>query len=235
MNWQTLTVSDLTAGYRGLPRLRRLSGIFERGAAYVVMGHNGIGKTTLLRALAGMLPVIQGQITPGLNTDDWRNGRGVAAAMPDDLGCYESLSTRDVVERLSRCRALSYEAAVGASREVLAELEAWIGKAGIGRKQSELSGGQRRMVATRLAMMHAPAVVLADEPFAGLDGARSGWVAELLSTHVARGGLVVVSHNGDCQSFPRAWRLFELRWDAADGRHCLVPRSILSTQREALP
>jgi len=225
MSWQSLEIVRLTVKYGTELALHQLSASLQRGQVYLVVGPNGSGKTTLLRAIAGLVATAEGEVEPKLKLDDWQNDLGVAAVLPEDLGNYGQLTTRDVVRRVCLRRAVSRRQASALVRQTTADLEGLIGAATLGRPQNELSGGQRRLVAITLALVLAPTVLVADEHFAGLDAKLSAWVEHQFSGHASAGGLVVVTHNGDHGSFSSDWRRLELRASVPLDRHTLIELS----------
>ena len=162
----------------------------EAGELLYLQGRNGAGKSSLLRMLIGLLPPEQGEIR-------WQ-GRPIAAqgdafraslcylghlnAIKEELTPLENLlaAARLADEALSEDAALEALAQVGlAGREDLA--------------CKYLSQGQKRRVAlARLVKERRPLWIL-DEPFVALDVAAVDWLAGLVSGHLQRGGLAVMT------------------------------------------
>lgn len=156
-----------------------------------VQGANGAGKTSLLRMLCGLLPPVQGSVRwRGEAIADLREDFarelvyiGHAAAIKDDLTARENLAFA--------CR-------LGGSEVSAVEAAAALREAGLAGRDAVparmLSQGQRRRVAlARLVVSpHAPLWVL-DEPFNALDTAATAWLAALVGTHLARGGIAVLT------------------------------------------
>ena len=163
----------------------------QAGQALRVRGANGVGKTTLLRALCGLAPVEQGDIrwqgrTIRACRDDYYRHLiylGHAAAIKDDLLACENLAHSAHLRgaTLSRAAALHSLAALGLARAALLPARA-------------LSQGQRkRLVLARLygaEGLAAPLWIL-DEPFRTLDQDASAALCATLNAHFARGGMLV--------------------------------------------
>lgn len=161
------------------------------GALLRVTGANGSGKTSLLRALCGLLMPSAGEVR--WNGENIRKLReeywkclayvGHANALKDDLTVAENLAVSCALAGLGVSPAQSRFA-----------LESF-GLAGRERLPARaLSQGQRRRAAlARLAAAEALPLWILDEPFAALDAAAVETVQSLASAHLARGGLVVLT------------------------------------------
>ena len=162
----------------------------EAGELLYLQGRNGAGKTSLLRMIIGLLPPEAGEIrwqgqSIRRNSDDFRADLcylGHLNAIKEELTPLENLlaSAHLADEDLSEDDALDALAQVGlAGREDLA--------------CKYLSQGQKRRVAlARLVKERRPLWVL-DEPFVALDTAAVDWLAGVISGHLQRGGLAVMT------------------------------------------
>jgi heme ABC exporter ATP-binding subunit CcmA len=161
----------------------------ETGEVVLVLGANGAGKTSLLRACAGLLPVTSGEalvLGVDLTTDHTAVRRhvgllGHAAPLYDELSAAENV--RFAV------RALGVPTATG---------EAALDRLGlVGRLRTtptgRLSAGQRRRVALAALVARRPALWLLDEPHAGLDAPARALLADLIAEAVADGAAVLLS------------------------------------------
>ena len=161
------------------------------GALLRVTGANGSGKTSLLRALCGLLMPSAGEVRwQGENIRALREEYakqlayvGHADALKDDLTVEENLGMACTLAGLqvpaSRTRA-AIESLGLAGREQL--------------PARALSQGQRRRaVLARLAVSEALPLWILDEPFAALDAAAVDRVQSLIGEHLARGGMVVLT------------------------------------------
>ena len=160
------------------------------GELLYLKGRNGAGKTSLLRMIIGLLPPESGEIrwqgqSIRRNSEDFRADLcylGHLNAIKEELTPLENLmaAARLADETLSEDDALDALEQVGlAGREDLA--------------CKYLSQGQKRRVAlARLVQERRPLWVL-DEPFVALDVAAVDWLAQLISAHLQRGGLAVMT------------------------------------------
>jgi branched-chain amino acid transport system ATP-binding protein len=165
----SLSASGLVAGYG---KKRVVDGVdlkVDAGRILLVLGHNGAGKTTLARALFGLLPIEGGSVR--LDDEDITGrtpARNVAAGfafVPQGHGVFRTLSVED---NLGLGGFLEHDPARLAERRkrvfdmfpILAERRSQLA--------GTMSGGQQQMLAIGIALMHAPRLILLDEPSLGL-------------------------------------------------------------------
>lgn len=174
-----LRVSSVSVARGGLPLLEGVSFALRPGACLVLRGANGIGKTTLLRTIAGLQPALSGEISVG--------GDAIAyAAHADGLK-----STLTVAENLAFWAAVYGTGAVdqALARMNLSELR--------DRQAANLSAGQkRRLGLARLLVTGRPLWVL-DEPTVSLDKASVALFAGVVRDHLAGGGAALIATHID--------------------------------------
>ena len=171
----------------------------------LVSGHSGSGKSTLANMLAGILTPTAGHVRLD-GTDLYslrdeelsrlRNER--IGLVPQGHTALRALTVLDNV-LLPSILYTKYEAPVDRARELLDAV-------GLGdladAAPTELSGGELRRMAIARALLMDPAVVIADEPTAGLDSANATAVLTLLRDAADRGtAVLVVSHEAEAQRF----------------------------------
>ncbi|WP_432861259.1 ABC transporter ATP-binding protein [Microbispora rosea] len=141
------------------------------GGMYGLLGTNGAGKTTLMRVLAGVLPPTAGTVRVGGHDLTTRTGRLAVQRrlgyLPQDLGLYPDLSAQEFLDYVGLLKGLDDTAA---RRRQIGELLDMVGLADAAtRKLRGFSGGMRRRVGIAQALLGDPALVVVDEPTAGLD------------------------------------------------------------------
>jgi heme ABC exporter ATP-binding subunit CcmA len=159
------------------------------GQILAVKGPNGAGKTSLLRVMAGLLPVAAGEATVlGLEpTAQARELRRQVGLLGHRNGLYDDLSAEDNVRFCVRAARLP-KTAVPVALDRLGLTER-LRRLPVGK----LSAGQRRRVALACLVARQPRLWLLDEPHAGLDADHRQLLDNLLREAVAEGATVVLA------------------------------------------
>jgi heme ABC exporter ATP-binding subunit CcmA len=172
------------------------------GEVVTVLGANGAGKTSLLRACAGLLPVTAGEaVVLGCDLRAERTAvRRRVGLLGHDACLYDELSAAENVR-------FAVRAAGGRGDRVAPALER-LGITGrLARTQAgRLSSGQRRRTALAVLVARAPELWLLDEPHAGLDADARGLVEELVRDATAGGAAVLLSSHEPHLAVPLADR-----------------------------
>lgn len=197
----TLSVRDITVRYGGGLAVDHVNLEVADGEVLAIVGESGCGKTSLARALTGLLPanaevsgggVLRSQRHPDLDLGalkDWRGIRGRRIGIVPQ-GAMSGLSPIHRVETQLREMLTLHDG----SSEPLALLER-VGLTG-GELRSyphQLSGGQRQRVAIALTLAGDPDLLIADEPTTGLDAVVQGRVLKLIASLGI--STVIVSHD----------------------------------------
>ena len=175
----------------------------EEGQLTVVSGHSGSGKSTLANMLAGILTPTAGHVrldgSYSLRDEELSRLRNERIGLvPQGHTALRALTVLDNV-LLPSILYSQDEAPAERARELLAA----VGLEGLADAvPTELSGGELRRMAIARALLLNPAIVIADEPTAGLDHANATTVLTLLRDAADQGAAVlVVSHEAEAQRF----------------------------------
>ena len=194
MNPAIIEVSDLTFDYPGFRALERVSLSIAPGSVTALVGPNGAGKTTLLRCIAALETPLSGTVrVAGLDVyESPREVHRLMGYLSDSFGLYSDLTVAQGLEYAARSQGLASAAVAQAVRTTAQRL----GLADkLGNLASALSRGQRQRLAIGQAIIHAPKVLLLDEPASGLDPEARSSLAQVFKALQAQGmSLLVSSH-----------------------------------------
>ena len=186
-----LEVKALRSGYGRVPVLHGIDLSVETGEIVGVLGHNGMGKTTLLRTLMGLLPAQDGTIVySGVDLTRERPGERARLGLgyvPQGRGIFPNLSVYDNIRMGIAAHDLDEEDAV---RRILLEfprLERLLDREG-----AALSGGEQQLLAIARCLVSEPELVLLDEPTEGIQPSIVDEIIDLLRDLNRRRGVAIV-------------------------------------------
>lgn len=163
-----LQVTDVIAGYGRGVVLRELSLSVDDGEVLGVLGRNGMGKSTLIRVLAGLLRIKSGRLEVGganlTRAPAHIRSRHGIAVVPQGRGVFSDLSVNENLQ-LGRLAA-GKRTREGRLREVLDYFPRLAERPR--QRAGTLSGGEQQMLAIARAMMAEPRILLLDEPSDGI-------------------------------------------------------------------
>jgi ABC-type branched-subunit amino acid transport system ATPase component/ABC-type branched-subunit amino acid transport system permease subunit len=187
-----LVLEKVSAGYEGSVVLQNLDLTLNEGEVVALLGRNGVGKTTTLRAIAGTAAVVGGRI--GFDGNDITRGKPHAIAragiamVPEGRRLFPNLTVWENLKIAQRPGGTSLDDAYAlfprlqARRDQLAET---------------LSGGERQMLAIARALMAPNRVLLLDEPFEGLAPSVVQEVMQAVIALRGRVSIILVEHNAE--------------------------------------
>lgn len=194
-----LSVRDVGVAYGSTPVLSGVSLSVPGGGVSVVVGATHTGKTTLLRAISGLLAFHGGRVTAGAIEVAGRSVRGHSAASLTRLGVAHVLQGRRVfadltVEENLRVGGFTEKAA---GREGVERVLARFPLLAQRRSTAAgyLSGGEQQLLAIARALVASPRVLLLDEPTLGLSSQAVDLVAQVIGEVAAQGAAVVVAED----------------------------------------
>jgi ABC-type Fe3+/spermidine/putrescine transport system ATPase subunit len=163
----SLEVVEAVVGYGATPVLDGISLAVAGGEFVALLGASGCGKTTLLRAICGFVPVAGGRILV--------SGRDITGLPPDKRGMALVFQSYALWPHMTVAQNIGYGLKLrGVGRaEIARRIDAMLALLRLdglaGRKVTQLSGGQRQRVALGRALVISPQILLLDEPLSNLD------------------------------------------------------------------
>ena len=194
-----LDVHDLRAGYGAVPVLHGVSFSLHEGEALGIVGHNGMGKSTLLKALMGLLPLTSGHITlDGVDATHQlahiRSRAGIAY-VPQGRGILPGLSALD------NLRLAWTKDSDESEQEAVDRVVALFPRLGelLDRRGGTLSGGEQQILALARALVPHPWILLLDEPSEGIQPSVVQEIGRTLAKLRQHAGLtmIIVEQNLD--------------------------------------
>ena len=200
MSTPVLSIEDAHVVYAGtISALRGVSLQVEAGQIVALLGSNGAGKSTTLRAASGLLPAERGELTQGRVLLRGQDQRGRPAAELARAGLVQVLEGRRCFAHLSVEENLRSAALQRRSSEVRADLERVYARFPRLRERVRsaagyLSGGEQQMLAIGRALMLRPSVLLLDEPSIGLAPQMVQEIFEIIAElHRAEGVSILIA------------------------------------------
>lgn len=188
----TLTVENVTAGYTKLPVLHEVSFSVEPGEICGLIGLNGAGKSTTIKAITGHLEPFSGTIaTNGITLqDDQGLYRQSIAVIPETPVLYEELTFREHIELTARAYHQMNEATMNRAMELVQQFRLtkqldWF--------PSFFSKGMKQKVLIVCALMLDVPLYVVDEPFLGLDPLGIRTLLTILQAKKEQGASILMS------------------------------------------
>ena len=169
--------------------------VLKKGEILAIAGPSGIGKSTLLKTIAGIVTPLRGVVEVCGATLPKRPHRGDLGYIPQRLGLIRHASVMHNVligSRASKCSPLQFftpKAAKESARKAIYEMDL---EEKIWEPVRRLSGGQQRRVATARTLAQAPKVILADEFLSELDDETMSHVAQTVISYARKNNAAVI-------------------------------------------
>jgi ABC-2 type transport system ATP-binding protein len=176
----------------GRPAVDGLDLRVRRGELYALLGPNGAGKTTTLRMVTWLVAPDAGRIEVlGIDLAQApREAKRRMAYLPDDPMLYGKLKPTEYLEFVAGLWGVEARDAEPRARELLD----WLDLSPHAHELTEgFSRGMKQKLALAGALIHQPELLILDEPLTGLDAAAARQVKDLLLSHVAKGGTVILT------------------------------------------
>jgi ABC-2 type transport system ATP-binding protein len=187
-----LSVRDVHKSYGEVQALSGVGLDVSSGEILALLGPNGAGKTTLVSIIAGLRKPDRGSVwVNGIDaTARPESARRQLGLAPQETGVYPTVSVRDNLRffgELAGLRRQQLRTRIAEVAELFSLTEL------LERKGQSLSGGQARRLHTAMIVLHAPSLLLLDEPTAGVDVQARNQLLQLISSLAEDGSAVVYS------------------------------------------
>jgi branched-chain amino acid transport system ATP-binding protein len=186
-----LDVQGLRTGYGRIPILNGVSFSVNEGEFIGILGHNGMGKTTLLKALMGFLPATGGRVLFGSDdvtaAEPYRRARLGLGYVPQGREIFPGLSVYDNLRMGCGKQPDAEHDIIATVLEQFPRLQLLLDRAG-----GALSGGEQQLLAIARCLCGNPRLVLLDEPTEGIQPSIIDEIIETLQWLRAESGLTMI-------------------------------------------
>lgn len=196
-----LSVRDLRCGYGNATVLPGVSFDVHAGELFVMLGPNGVGKTTLFKTILGLLPALGGEV---LFSGEPLEGKGGAAKriayVPQAHVPAFPFTVEEIVLMGRTPRISAFSTPSDADRELIKKTLDELGLLHLAKRPyTEVSGGERQLILVARALAQEPDVLVMDEPASSLDFGNQAKLLRLLTAlkHERSLGVLMTTHNPD--------------------------------------
>jgi branched-chain amino acid transport system ATP-binding protein len=186
-----LNVDGLRTGYGRIPILNGVSFAVNEGEFIGILGHNGMGKTTLLKALMGFLPATGGSVRFDGNdvtaAEPYHRARLGFGYVPQGREIFPGLTVHDNLRMGCTKQAGAEQDTIGSVLEAFPRLKPLLDRQG-----GALSGGEQQLLAIARCLCGKPRLVLLDEPTEGIQPSIIDEIVETLQRLRDNSGLTLI-------------------------------------------
>jgi ABC-2 type transport system ATP-binding protein len=183
-----ISIKDFSMQFGTTKVIDKLSFVVKQGETFGLLGSNGSGKTTTIRALLGIYPPTNGQLL--IDEKPYSvDGNVRLGYLPEERGLYKKESVIDTMLYFGQLKGLTREAAREEATSFL-ERVGLIDKANV--RLDKLSGGQQQKVQLGITIMASPELLILDEPTKGFDPVNRRLLMTIIEDHQKKGATVVL-------------------------------------------
>ncbi|MEP7162026.1 MAG: ABC transporter ATP-binding protein [Dermatophilaceae bacterium] len=189
---EALVLSGLCKRFGAKIAVDRLSLTVPSGVLFGLVGPNGAGKTTTLSMATGLLRPDYGTANV-LGHDVWTDppaAKALIGVMPDGMRLFDRLSGRELLRYVGMLRRIDPGVIAARSRDLLDALALTEDADMV---VADYSAGMTKKISLACALLHAPRLLILDEPFESVDPVSGEGIRDILRSYVASGGTVVLS------------------------------------------
>jgi ABC-2 type transport system ATP-binding protein len=187
-----LSIRGLAKAFGGKIAVNGISLDVPAGSFYGLVGPNGAGKTTTLSMATGLLRPDYGQVTVH-GVDVWAQplqAKRLMGILPDGVRLFDRLTGEQLVTYAGLLRGMDRPTVAGRVADLLRALD--LAK-DAGTLVVDYSAGMTKKIALASALIHAPRLLVLDEPFESVDPVSAANIRDILHNYVDSGGTVIVS------------------------------------------
>lgn len=190
-----LQICDLRKQYGQLNALQGVSFTLDAAERLAFLGPNGAGKSTLIRCLAGRTKPSSGQINIFGMPISQNGARDCLGLVPQEIALYGDLTTKENLAAFGRLHGLSHS-------QIRQQVQWALDWTGLRDRENDLvggfSGGMKRRINLACGVLHAPRVLLLDEPTVGVDPQSRERIFNMLDElHAAGTAILLTTHHLD--------------------------------------
>ena len=188
-----IRIENVTRRYGNLTAVSDVSLTIERGEIVGLLGHNGAGKTTIMKMLTGYLEPTSGAIRVGGHdaVEHRIEVQRQIGYMPENAPLYPEMEVAEYVYMIASLRGIDPDQI---DRKVRLALERTDLGRHIGRPIGQLSKGYRQRVGLAQAIVHEPSLLVLDEPTNGLDPVQIQSIRELIKQLAEESTIILSTH-----------------------------------------
>ncbi|TDJ25722.1 MAG: ABC transporter ATP-binding protein [Gammaproteobacteria bacterium] len=188
-----IKVEKLTRSYGDFLAVDAVDFSIDVGQVVGLLGHNGAGKTTIMKMLSGFLEPSAGRIlVDGLDVADQPEAvQAMLGYLPENVPLYPEMTVVDYLEYAAELRGVANAQRADAVRYAVASTD--LGDKAFSRIDT-LSRGYRQRVGVAQALLHKPSLLILDEPTSGLDPGQTQHMRDLIRSLADRATVILSTH-----------------------------------------
>ena len=187
-----IEIRGLTKAFGQKVAVDRINLDIPSGSFYGLVGRNGAGKTTTISMVTGMLMPSEGTAyVRGI--DMWAEplkAKAHLGVLPDGVHLFDKLTGEQLITYSGYLHRIDKETVASRVKDLLAAMDL---TDAAGRAVADYSAGMTKKIALAAALVHAPSVLILDEPFEAVDPVSAANIQDILRGFVASGGTVIIS------------------------------------------
>lgn len=187
-----IEIRGLTKAFGQKVAVDRINLDIPSGSFYGLVGRNGAGKTTTISMVTGMLMPSEGTAyVRGI--DMWTDplkAKAHLGVLPDGVHLFDKLTGEQLITYSGYLHGIDKETVASRVKDLLTAMDL---TDAAGRAVADYSAGMTKKIALAAALVHAPSVLILDEPFEAVDPVSAANIQDILRGFVASGGTVIIS------------------------------------------